>query len=309
MPQTMIMYDGVPAIPQLVSPRAVDGNPVGTIISFMGTKAPVDYLICDGSVYNLTAYPSLAIFIKEQFGTVNYFGGDGTTTFAVPDLRNHFLRGYHGEASEQLSDEIGVRQEGTSHISLWGDSNKSNFGITATQNKRIVPENVDDTHKDNIGNVRYVTPNVSIFNENTPTQYSSYTSRPLNTAVLYCIKAVDSRFLPENQYSTEERVVGVWTDGRPVYEKSFRLEEVTIGYTTDTAYPISGFSGVDRVVSVQIAADTSITENWTKMSAITNNGQVLIVSSYSTKSSVNFVLVYGTLLYTKTTDIPLMEGG
>lgn len=39
-----------------------DSTPVGTIISYMGTSAPKHYLMCDG-----------------------------TTTFAVPDLRNDFL--------------------------------------------------------------------------------------------------------------------------------------------------------------------------------------------------------------------------
>lgn len=66
-----------------------DGNleetPVGSIISYIGTNAPAHYLLCDGSIYNIVDYPELALHIKNEFGTYNYFGGDGVTTFAVPN--------------------------------------------------------------------------------------------------------------------------------------------------------------------------------------------------------------------------------
>lgn len=49
--------------------------------------------------YAVGDYPELAEHFEEQFGDKQYFGGDGNT-FAVPDMRNLFLRGYHGEAEE-----------------------------------------------------------------------------------------------------------------------------------------------------------------------------------------------------------------
>ena len=67
-----------------------DGNleetPVGSIISYLGNNVPKHYLLCDGTVYNITDYPELAKHIKDEFGAYNYFGGDGITTFAVPKL-------------------------------------------------------------------------------------------------------------------------------------------------------------------------------------------------------------------------------
>jgi hypothetical protein len=59
--------------------------PIGTINSYMGTVAPIGWLVCDGTVYNIADYPDLATHIASQFGSTNFFGGDGTTTFAVPD--------------------------------------------------------------------------------------------------------------------------------------------------------------------------------------------------------------------------------
>lgn len=59
--------------------------PIGTINPYMGTVAPIGWLVCDGTVYNISDYPDLATHIASQFGSVNFFGGDGTITFAVPD--------------------------------------------------------------------------------------------------------------------------------------------------------------------------------------------------------------------------------
>lgn len=75
--------------------KITDANdtPVGAIQAFMGTTAPAHYLFCDGTVYNIDEYKELADFFKENYGKVNQFGGDGETTFAVPDLRGEFLRG------------------------------------------------------------------------------------------------------------------------------------------------------------------------------------------------------------------------
>ena len=76
-------------IPDLKILNEVVGPPVGEIISFMGTIAPPNYLICDGAVYPIADYPYLAQHFEDNFGSTYYFGGaDGT--FAVPDLKGEF---------------------------------------------------------------------------------------------------------------------------------------------------------------------------------------------------------------------------
>lgn len=67
-------------------PAGPDGSPIGTIIRYLGTSAPTDYLVCDGSEYDISQYSELAEFFTQQFGASNYFGGDGTTTFSVPSI-------------------------------------------------------------------------------------------------------------------------------------------------------------------------------------------------------------------------------
>lgn len=60
--------------------------PIGVVFPYCATTPPVNYLICDGSVYEKSAYPELYAIIG------NAFGGDDTT-FAVPNLTDRFIQG------------------------------------------------------------------------------------------------------------------------------------------------------------------------------------------------------------------------
>lgn len=60
--------------------------PIGTRGYFEGQTAPQGWLICDGSTKNIADYPDLATYIASQQGSVNYYGGDGTTTFGLPTM-------------------------------------------------------------------------------------------------------------------------------------------------------------------------------------------------------------------------------
>lgn len=168
-----------------------NGNPVGTVISYMGTKVPKHYLACDGAVFNITDYPALSEQIKDEFGTVDYFGGDGTETFAVPDLRNEFLRGFHGAAAEQMSGDVGKHQEATSMPYVYNNNYGKGFAIglnpsdvaTGSSNTLICPDHVDSPNASSYG---WLSVNGTIYTTATPNR--TYTSRPTNMAVLYCIK-------------------------------------------------------------------------------------------------------------------------
>lgn len=186
-------------------PAGPDGNPIGTIISYMGLTAPKDYLICDGATYLITDYPDLAAFFQAQFGIKNYFGGDGTTTFAVPDMRNLFLRGYHGEAEEQLSGDIGVEQEGTSHVYIYGSS----AFYYPTMDKTNAPLKYDTSSP-----IQNTCMRVTASSAASETMRQYYTSRPVNMAVLYCIKVTESVQNSIDEYDTEDGWhVRKWADG------------------------------------------------------------------------------------------------
>ncbi|MBI3445421.1 MAG: tail fiber protein, partial [Magnetospirillum sp.] len=54
---------------------------VGEIRLFAGSYAPVGWHLCDGTILTIKDYEILF----STLGTI--WGGNGTTTFALPDLR------------------------------------------------------------------------------------------------------------------------------------------------------------------------------------------------------------------------------
>ena len=154
-----------------------DSTPVGNIISFMGTVAPNGYLTCDGAVLNIADYPNLASHFETQFGSKNHFGGDGTTTFAVPDLRNEFLRGYGDR-----TNEIGIHQDATKHVNLLLTTNAI-VSYSPNANANHYGTNFDTT--DGGANKTSFAVNAS---KSIADSTATFTSRPTNVAVLYCIK-------------------------------------------------------------------------------------------------------------------------
>jgi len=61
--------------------------PIGAVTDFASTFAPYGWLLCDGTVYPIATYPKLAAVLG------GIYGGDGSTTFAVPDCRGRVTAG------------------------------------------------------------------------------------------------------------------------------------------------------------------------------------------------------------------------
>ena len=186
-------------------------TPIGTVIAVMGTTAPANYLACDGTVYNISDYRELSDYFYQQFGSKNYFGGDGTTTFAVPDLRGEFLRGTgtNSHTNQGSGANVGVHQDATEHSATWnwGSSTAGLLDLDQGINKDSSP-----TTKRGFEFPRTIIDNTGIY---------TYTSRPTNTSVLYCIATKDIYLNPSLDYSTEEKVVGKWIDGSYIYQKTY----------------------------------------------------------------------------------------
>lgn len=65
----------------------VQSYPIGALAWSAVAEAEDGWLLCDGTIYNSVDYPDLA----AKLGTT--YGGNGTTTFGVPDLISRFVRG------------------------------------------------------------------------------------------------------------------------------------------------------------------------------------------------------------------------
>jgi microcystin-dependent protein len=62
---------------------------VGQVSHFAMSSAPTGWLKCNGAAISRTTYSALFTAISTTFGA-----GNGSTTFAVPDLRGEFIRGW-----------------------------------------------------------------------------------------------------------------------------------------------------------------------------------------------------------------------
>lgn len=66
----------------------INSVPTGTIIAYAANSAPDGYLLCNGAAVSRTTYATLFGKIGTTYGT-----GDGSTTFALPNLTDKFLQG------------------------------------------------------------------------------------------------------------------------------------------------------------------------------------------------------------------------
>lgn len=206
-------------------------TPVGTIISVMGTSAPTNFLACNGQTVNIADYPVLANYFLEQFGQVNKFGGDGTTTFGIPDLRGEFLRGTgtNSHADGGNGAAVGSHQGATELPNIFLYSDGTTYTIASRfDSDGFYPQNTD---KWGAASTKYANVNISSMGDYSDRE--AFYVRPTNTSVLYCIAvrdiyigkdsalagrvdAINERF----NYSTAEKVVGKWIDGKPIYRKT-----------------------------------------------------------------------------------------
>lgn len=197
--------DGVFTTPNLMGVIGIEyknksvGTPVGEIISYMGTIAPPNYLICDGTVYQIADYPILAQHFADNFGSKNYFGGDGETTFAVPDLRGEFLKGtnadeipgiHQDEGLPNITGEIlDILSQGTTGVFSKEPGNyKVSASTSSSSSAWFSKITLNAKNKNSIyGNSEHVTPN--------------------NTSVIYCIKYKSTYWItPTNETSNYNKL-------------------------------------------------------------------------------------------------------
>lgn len=177
--------------------------PVGAVAPFFGTKAPAHYLIANGATYNIGTYPELEAFIIENYGKVNQFGGNGTTTWAVPDLRGEFLRGAgtNGHSGQGSGAVVGAHQNATNnpYTFLHGDRLYYKSANPGTGIANLTPVNADAVQSvTNPMSYQFVP---STPYRDTTAQSLSYSARPTNTSVNWCIKAESTyAIVPNNNH-------------------------------------------------------------------------------------------------------------
>lgn len=184
------------AIAALAEAQATDGVPIGEIVLHSGTTAPsANYLVCDGTTVNIEDYPALAEFYATEYGAANYFGGDGETTFATPNLQGEFPRfsGTNAHTGQGNGSTVGAHQNAT-----------ENPGLNINNGTGLLYTNADVGNYQSGGNNFTTFVNVDAYVNNGGTGgrgttlattwtgdsgVCAYTARPTNTSFLPCVKA------------------------------------------------------------------------------------------------------------------------
>ena len=135
--------------------------PVGTIITVAKNTAPTEYLKANGALVSRTVYSALFAEIGTTFGA-----GDGSTTFALPDLRGEFIRGWDDGRGIDVGRVFGSFQadELKSHSHTYTVSNYAKL-IDVSNGYGTRSQSVTDTGLT-----------------------GGAETRPRNIALLYCIK-------------------------------------------------------------------------------------------------------------------------
>jgi hypothetical protein len=105
---------------EITTAKIVDGNvtlaklvtavqnalvPAGAVQAFAMNSAPTGWLAADGTAVSRSTYAALFSAIGTTYGA-----GDGSTTFALPDLRGYFVRGSGTNGDGTAAGTFGVKQ-------------------------------------------------------------------------------------------------------------------------------------------------------------------------------------------------------
>jgi microcystin-dependent protein len=151
----------------------------GSIVPFAMDTQPNGWLKCDGSLINRVTYANLFNAIGITYGA-----GDGSTTFALPDLRGYFVRGFGTNSDTTTSGAFAVKQsddiESHTHAA---------FGNTVTPAAVSISETFNTVSSGGMSNLSNISTSFSTSSLNLTVLPTGGTeTRPKNIAMLYCIK-------------------------------------------------------------------------------------------------------------------------
>lgn len=234
----------VDPIKYLDNSEGTQDSPVGNIISYMGNSTPAHYLDCDGTIYTIGDYPELEAHFIEEFGSVNYFGGNGTTTWAVPNLQGEFLRGTgtNSHANQGNGANVGVHQDATELPYIMANSNKRLYATQDVKN----PTNTDTL----VGTAKTAQMTLEGQMSGSESYKNYYTTRPTNTSVKYCIKC-KSTYAIVSSAAMQGKSTVLYLQGDPASDWNTTHDSysnVVIDgagiHLTQTSTGYNGFSGV-----------------------------------------------------------------
>lgn len=184
----------------VAAPPATVSVLTGSVIIWAAEAVPTGYLECAGQTLTISAYPALFNVIG------NRYGGDGVTTFKLPDYRGEFLRGWdHGRGLDPNSgsrtnsgngttgDHVGtnqgasVRGSDLGSVTLQFASIKDSAGTPIALDTALNNGSMTGMEVGSQSGI-YRSPPAPPFNLTSPINNSNQETRPVNINVMYIIK-------------------------------------------------------------------------------------------------------------------------
>lgn len=161
---------------------------LGDIKASVQTANHGNWLLCNGQAVSRVTYSSLFSLIGTKFG-----GGDGTSTFNVPDYRGKFLRGLGGNSASdiyQTQAESLPKIEGTINIAKGSMKNTGILNKSGVFNSSITDSTVStyNGYDDQVLSTTKASGIVFKASDSSPIYNGSHVT-PINQAVNYFIKA------------------------------------------------------------------------------------------------------------------------
>lgn len=158
----------------------------GEIIFHAGSTPPSGFLAANGQLVSRTTYANLFAAIGTIHGA-----GDGSTTFAVPDLRGEFIRGVDGGRGIDTGRALGSAQAGSVSTALGVYRLNSTSAILVGPNVNTMAdaEGTSIAQGDPIGVLgsgQYYS--ASLTPQGGSITYKASVDRPRNVALLPCIQ-------------------------------------------------------------------------------------------------------------------------
>jgi microcystin-dependent protein len=177
---TFLRGDGVWAV--------VEGTPAGTVITVAMNTAPTGYLKANGAVVSRSTYAALFAAIGTTFGA-----GDGSTTFALPDLRGEFIRGWDDGRAVDSGRSFGSAQGDairnlTGFADIRGDGNPGAHHYTTSGTSGVFVTPANTSKLQHTTGSRTITSSHGIQFDASNQVPTASENRPRNVALLACIK-------------------------------------------------------------------------------------------------------------------------
>lgn len=170
---------GVPAVADVAA-----SVPVGSVFTFAGNTAPAGYLKANGAVLNRGTYAALFAAIGTAFGA-----GDGSSTFAIPDLRGEFVRGWDDTRGVDAGRALGSFQSSANLSHTHTGSSDSAGAHTHTYGRTTSEGSLTGASTGGGALTQTATSSAGAHSHAVTVSATGGTeSRPRNIALLYCIK-------------------------------------------------------------------------------------------------------------------------